>query len=91
MALFGPTRVSCPAGVWTTIISTWFAQLPKGWSVRIEGEASGECEVKKSAWIFPGSPVRGPLTAQMTFERGYWNTFYSVRLRPTADVVAVID
>jgi len=27
----------------------------------------------------------------MTFARGYWNTFYSVRFRPTVDVVVTVE
>lgn len=91
MGLFGPKRISCPAGAWTTILATSFAQIPKSWVVRFEGEAAGECEVKKSAWIFPGTPVRGPLAPMMTFERGYWNTFFRVRVFPTKDLTAVVE
>lgn len=91
MGLFGPKRVTCPAGQWTTIVSTSFAQMPKQFDVRFEGEAAGEAEVKKSSWIFPGTPTTVPLAATMAFERGYWNTFYRVRVRPQRDVVAVVD
>lgn len=92
MGLFGPTRIDCPAGVWTTIVATSFAQIPKSWTVCFEGEVEGDCEVKRSAWIFPGTPVVGPLTPRMTFERGYWNTFFRVCVRPrTSAVTAVVD
>ncbi len=91
MGFLGPTTVRCPAGRWTTIIATSFAQIPKSWDVHFDGEAYGEFEEKKSSWIFPGAPRRGRLTARMTFDRGYWNTFYSVRVRPDADVVATIE
>lgn len=91
MGLFGPKRISCPAGVWTTIVATSFAQMPKSWTVKFEGAVAGEYEEKKSSWIFPGTPVRKPLAPKITLERGYWNTFYSVRVCPGAEVVAVVD
>ena len=89
--MFGPRKVDCPAGAWTTIISTSFAQLPKSWSVRFEGDVAGEYEEKKSSWLFPGTPRRGPLAPELTFERGYLNTFFRVMVRPERDVVAIID
>lgn len=91
MGLFGPKRIPCPAGAWTTIVATSFAQMPKSWTVTFEGPAAGEYEVKKSAWIFPGAPVRSPLAPKITLERGYWNTFYSVRVCPGSDTVANVD
>ncbi len=91
MGLFGPKRITCPAGVWTPILATSFAQMPKSWSVHFEGAVSGEYEEKKSSWIFPGTPVRKPLAPKIRLDRGYWNTFYSVRVHPASDVVAVID
>lgn len=91
MGLFGPKRVSCPAGRWTTIISTSFAQIPVQFDVRFEGEVAGEFETVGSTWIIPGKPVRGALAATLVFQRGYWDTFYRVRVQPNADVVAVVD
>ncbi|MEO8800998.1 MAG: hypothetical protein ABI551_24110 [Polyangiaceae bacterium] len=92
MKVFGPKRIDCPAAVWTTIVATSFAQFPKSWTVRFEGDVDGECELKKSSWIFPGAPVVGALAARMTFERGYWNTFFSVRVRPrTQAIVAIVE
>lgn len=91
--MFGPKIISCPAGAWTTIIETVFAQMPATWDVhlRAEGdEAAGEFEEKKSTWIFPGQPVSGHLREHLTFKRGYWNTFYSVRIRPRAPLTAEI-
>jgi hypothetical protein len=91
MGLFGPRRVTCPAGRWTTIISTSFAQMPKPFDVRFEGEAAGEFEETKSSWIFPGKPQRGALAPKLTFSRGYWNTFYKVRVLPQHEVIAEIQ
>jgi hypothetical protein len=91
MGLFGPKRISCPAGQWTTVLKTSFAQIPKSWRIRFEGEPRGEYEEKKTAWIFPTTPVRGTISPVMDFHRGYWNTFYSVRVFPAGDVVAVVD
>ena len=44
-----------------------------------------------TAWIFPNPPTTRPLMAVMSFERGWWNTFYSVRVKPTCDVIAHIE
>ncbi|MEO8799201.1 MAG: hypothetical protein ABI551_15030 [Polyangiaceae bacterium] len=44
--MFGPKRIDCPAGVWTTIVAPSFAQFPKSWTVRFEGDVDGECELK---------------------------------------------
>ena len=92
-AMFGNKTITCPAGQWTTIIDTIFAQIPVTWEVHLRpetGEVAGEFEEKKSDWIFPGQPVSGQLHERLTFKRGYWNTFYSVRIRPTTQVVAEI-
>lgn len=91
MGLFGPTRVTCPAGQWTTIIKTSFAQIPVSFTVRLQGPVAGEFEETKSRWIFRGTGTRGALAETMVFERGYWNTFYSVRVCPRHDVTAIID
>ena len=84
----------CPANVWTTIIDTPFAQIPATWVVRLEasgGPVAGTFEERKTRWVLPTDPLRGPLTERMTFARGYWNTFYSVRVRPTVDAVASFE
>ena len=91
MGMLGTKQIACPAGVWTTIITTSLTSFPKAWTVRFDGEIEGECEVKKSAWIFPGTPNTLALAARMTFDRGYWNTFFLVRVRPRAAIVAVIE
>ena len=93
--MFGPKRIACPAGQWTTIIRTSFAQMPKAWSVTltsIEGApVRGDFVESKSAWIFPGSSLPGTIDGVHTFERGYWNTFYSVRVNPAADATAEVE
>jgi hypothetical protein len=91
MGLFGPKRIVCRAGQWTALVDTAFAQLPKCWQVRFEGDVRGELEERKSKWVFPGSPTRRPLEPQMILERGYWNTFYRAHVRPDRDVVAIVD
>lgn len=95
MGLFGSKLVRCPRGVWTTIISTSFAQLPTVFEVRMkrhDGSAvSGLYERKGSRWLFAGHAQTGPLAERMAFERGLWNTFFSVRVRPDADSIAEID
>ncbi|MCL4859564.1 MAG: hypothetical protein KJZ93_09165 [Caldilineaceae bacterium] len=89
--MFGMKTVVCPAGQWTTLIRSRFAQLPKVWRVHLrseDGEVAGEFAETKSIWIFPGHPVHGKLCDRLTFVRGYWNTFYTVRIRPRATVMA---
>lgn len=91
--MFGKKTINCPAGEWTTIIRSRFAQMPAGWEIHLRsesGEVTGEFEETKSRWVFPGQPVSGQLQERLTFERGYWNTFYSVRIRPRTPVVAEI-
>ena len=83
--------VRCPAGVWTTILSSSFSSIPASWLVKFQGPSvGGEVEVKKSSWIFPNAPQPRPLESEMVFDRGFWNTFFSVRVRPTCDVDAEI-
>lgn len=65
--------LTCPAGVWTTVIHTPFAQLPATWTLRLvadRGAVAGEFEESKSSWVFPGTPRTGPLQPEMVFERG---------------------
>jgi hypothetical protein len=91
--MFGNKTIRCPAEEWTTIIQSSFAQMPKTWDVHLtteSGEIAGEFEEKKSAWVFPGQPVRGQLREHLTFKRGYWNTFYSVRICPKIRVMVEI-
>jgi len=92
--MFGRQRtVTCQRGEWTTVIRTWFAQIPVAWTVHVanaDGEIAGEVEETKSAWIFPGTPSNVPLTPEMVFKRGYWNTFYLVRIRPVDTVTVTI-
>ncbi len=86
--------VQCPAGQWTTIFDHMFVQLPQTWTISFaaaDGSAvAGEVVEKRSSWIFPNPPTTLPLAAVMIFERGWWNTFYSVRVKPTHDVIAEI-
>ena len=51
-----------------------------------QGPVEGEVEVKKSAWVFPQAPVVTPLEHVHVFRRGYFNTFYAVRIRPRVPV-----
>lgn len=95
MPLFGPRNVSCPAGRWTVLFDHAFVQMPRSWTVTFtaaDGSAvEGLVEEKKTSWIFPNPPTARPLAAQMVFHRGWWNTFYSVRVKPARDVTAVIS
>ena len=92
--MFGRQKtISCPGGQWTTVIHTRFAQIPVSWTLSIQDGAnlSGEFEETKSSWIFPGTPLKGPLQAQMRFDRGYWNTFYKVRVFPVDTITLVLE
>lgn len=92
--MFRKKTIMCPAGQWTIIIRSRFAQMPAVWDVHLhseDGEVAGEFEETKSNWVFPGKPVSGQLSERLTFERGYWNTFYSVRIRPRTPVVIEIQ
>ena len=93
--MFGRQKtINCPAGQWTTVIHASFAQLPITWTLRLQSEANavaGEFEETKSSWIFPGTPATGPIQAQMSLARGYWNTFYKVRLRPNHATTVTIE
>ncbi|HEX8920776.1 MAG TPA: hypothetical protein VF766_04830 [Pyrinomonadaceae bacterium] len=92
--MFGRKKtIICPAGEWTTIIRSRFAQMPAVWDIHFhseDGDVAGEYEETKSSWVFPGTPVSGQLQEHLTFERGYWNTFYWVRVRPRTPVTAEI-
>ncbi len=92
MGFFGPTQVQCPAGQWTTVVSSSFAQMPKSYRVRFLSDPyGGAFEETGSSWIFPGAPRQGPVAPVMVFERGYWNTFYTVKICPGANVVVEVD
>ena len=87
--------VKCPAGQWTAIFDHAFVQLPRAWTVSFAsvadgGVVAGEVLEKRSSWVFPNPPVTRPLAAIMSFQRGWWNTFYSVRVKPARDVIAHI-
>jgi hypothetical protein len=86
--------VTCPAGQWTTIFDHAFVQLPRTWTVAFGAEdggiVTGEVVEKRSSWIFPNPPTTLALVGVMEFKRGWWNTFYSVHVKPTRDVIARI-
>jgi hypothetical protein len=87
--------VKCPAGQWTAIFNHAFVQIPNAWTVvftTVDGGAVvGEVVEKRSSWIFRNPPKTMPLAPVMSFQRGWWNTFYSVRVKPTRDVIAQIE
>ena len=91
--MFGKKTIVCPAGQWTTIIRSRFSQMPGVLEIHLRsesGEVAGEFEETKSRWVFPGQPVSGQLRERLTFERGYWNTFYLVRIKPQTPLVVEI-
>lgn len=86
--------ITCPANEWTVIFDHAFVQLPWVWTISFatkDGTAlEGEVSEQRSSWIFPQPPVTLALANSMVFKRGWWNTFYSVRVKPTSDVIAQI-
>jgi hypothetical protein len=67
--------------------------MPARWTVRVQGDGDasmGEYEETKSAWVFPGTQTVGPLHEEMVFGRGYWNTFYKVRIRPVETITVTV-
>jgi hypothetical protein len=86
--------VQCPADQWTVIFNHAFVQIPRVWTISFVaadgGTVTGEVVERRSSWIFPKPPITLPLVATMSFERGWWNTFYSVYVKPTHDVIAQI-
>ena len=87
--------IDCPAGQWTTIFNHFFVQLPYDWTITfrtVDGSpVAGEVSERRSAWVFPQPPLIMPLQPQMHFQRGWWNTFYAVRVNPTRDLIAQIQ
>jgi hypothetical protein len=87
--------LNCPAGQWTIIFNHAFVQIPRTWTITFTTQngspVSGEVLEQRSSWIFPQPPTSMPLTEQMEFTRGWWNTFYAVRVKPTVDVTAEIQ
>jgi hypothetical protein len=95
MGLFRIKKVTCPGGEWTTLVRNFAARMPASWTITlstIDGSpVSGEYEEKRSFWIFPQEPLRGPLSERMTFERRWINTMYSIKVRPAVDTIAEVD
>jgi hypothetical protein len=87
--------VKCPAGQWTAIFDHAFVQLPRAWTISFSAAdgstVTGEVMEKRSSWIFSNPATTYPLADVMVFKRGWWNTFYSVRVKPTHDVIAQIN
>jgi hypothetical protein len=82
-------------GAWTAIFDHGFVQIPMSWTVRFEsadGESfTGEVQEKRSSWIFPNPPTSRTLESKMRFQRGWWNTFFTVKVKPDRDLMARID
>lgn len=88
-------KVECPAGQWTVIFNHAFVQMPHTWTISFtatDGTAvEGEVEEQCTLWIIPQPPTTYTLTGRMVFRRGWWNTFYSVRVKPMGNVIAEIS
>ncbi|NLP06293.1 hypothetical protein GX411_10140 [Candidatus Fermentibacteria bacterium] len=92
--LFRKRRLKCPAGAWTTVYSSSFTGYPASWLLEITAPGgtlpAGRLVQKRSFWIFPGSVEEVPIQPEMRIVRHWINTFYSVKLRPEADVDVTI-
>ena len=95
MGMFGIKKVVCPKNEWTMLISNAFVQMPVSRRIKFVSESGekidGKYSEKRSAWIFPQSPVEGRLEAEMIFDRYWINTFYSLQVCPAVDLIAEID
>lgn len=93
--MFGTKKIACPQNVWTTIISSYFAQMPVSWRIKFVSESGervdGIYSEKRFLWIFPQAPTEGQLEAEMTFDRYWINTFYTLKICPAVDLTAEID
>ena len=95
MGMFGTKKTVCPKNEWTMLISNYFVQMPVSRRIKFVTETGepidGIYSEKRSAWIFPQKPTEGKLEAEMTFDRYWINTFYSLQICPTVDLIAEID
>lgn len=95
MGIFGIKKIVCPKNQWTTIISNSFVQMPASWQITFKPKNDepivGTYLEKKTLWVFPQKAIEGKLEAKMVFNRAWLNTFYSLKVCPTDDVVAEID
>jgi len=86
--------IHCPAEHWTTLFDHVFVQFPRTWTVVFRTVSAapftGEVRITRTSWIFPNPPELLPLEATMQFERGWWNTFYRVQIKPSHALTAQI-
>ena len=95
MRMFEVKKVICPKNEWTMLISNAFVQMPVSRRIKFVSESGetidGTYSEKRSAWIFPQNPIEGKLETEMIFDRYWINTFYSLQVCPTVDLIAEID
>jgi hypothetical protein len=94
MGFFGSRKVNCPKDEWTTLISNFGTGIPAHWTITFRSKngevVDGLYREKRYAWIFPQDATEGQLLAQMTFQRYWINAIYSLKVRPSTDVIAEI-
>lgn len=92
--LFRVRKVRCPAGAWTTVYSSSFTGFPATWLLEIRSSGgilpAGRLVQKRSLWIFPGGEEEVPIQPEMRIRRNWINSFYSVKLKPEAEVEVTI-
>lgn len=96
MGLFGESRkrVPCRAGELTQILFHFGRAYAQDLRVRIVaddgGPVAGEFREIRHFWIFPETPVVGPLEPEMTFHRRWIDGIYRIAITPDRDCVAHI-
>jgi hypothetical protein len=86
--------IHCKAGEWTKLVSNFGSGYARTFEVHLTaangGPIEGEFEERRAWWIFPQSPQRGPLAPEMQFHRKWINAIYSIRIKPSRDVTAIV-
>lgn len=85
-------RIVVKAGERKRIIHRLFSSIATTYRFSAEPLAPGEplsgtVEVNGSRWLFPRAPVRQPLVAHNSVEKGFWDTLYRVEIIPDHDTV----
>ncbi|OQY04184.1 MAG: hypothetical protein B6I20_03530 [Bacteroidetes bacterium 4572_117] len=83
--------IVCKKGQFTSIINNFGKGYPQTFNIEISAEQneeiSGTYIEKRYFWIFPQTPIKGKLKAQMQFHRKWINGIYSVDIKPDMDVM----
>lgn len=88
--------ITAVVGQRVAVIRRAFSSVPIDYRfsarVAVPGQVlSGSVEVRKSRWLFPGTPATFPLLENNVVSAGLWNTFMMVDVTPNVDVVITTD